>query len=124
MIAFIAALAAVGVSEGAEWKLVAKGLTGVPLYYDAGSVIPAKETASVLVRTKAVFVEAETPVAGLEEYTHSLGLLEILCAEKMFIVRETVVYDKEGKSFTAYSPRWEYLSSEPQIEKLFEIVCD
>ena len=109
-------------AAGAEWKPVAKSSSGVPLYYDAESV-ETQHTETVTVWTKAVFRECEHPVAGLEGYDYSIALIEINCKEKEYIIRQVVVYDREGDSFSAYSPRWGFLPPELQLERLFEIVC-
>lgn len=122
-VAIIAFISGSGAIQAADWRFLAKSGTGVPLYYDRES-LDSSAGEAVTVWTKAVFEQAEVPVAGLEGYSCSLGLIEMNCKEKVFIVRRTVVYDREGSYvFSAYSPRWEFLHPEPQLDALFAVVC-
>lgn len=107
---------------GEEWRHLATNENGVPVYYDAESIAPSGRD-RVCIRVKAVFSGSASPAAGLGDYSHSLSLLEVDCAGRQYIIRQTTVFDSEGRALSVYSPRWGDLPPEPQMESLFRTAC-
>lgn len=118
----LCSFAPAGSSNAAEWRLLATNENGVPVYYDAESITQAGQD-RVCVNLKAVFSGSASPVAGLGDYSHSFSLIEMDCAGRQYLIRQTTLFDNEGRSLSVYSPRWGDLPPEPQMERLFEVAC-